>query len=213
MQCLICSSETEAFYDAKMQIESYHCEQCGLIFKDPSSHAGFHTQKQRYDLHENDAADEGYRNYFQIFLDFILPLSERSRFALDFGCGKSTLLAEMLAEQGVQTTVYDPIYHPDERYRESSYDLITSVEVFEHLHDPAAVFGMLVKLLKIGGHLAIRTESAPLTTEAYLDWYYRRDPTHIVFLMPQTVQWLCRRWGCEYVADNGKNMVLVKRIQ
>jgi len=213
VQCLICLADTEGFYDAKMQIESYHCKQCGLIFKDPSGHADFHTQKQRYDLHQNDAADEGYRNYFRAFLDFVLPLTGRSRFALDFGCGKSILLAEMLTEQGTQTTVYDPIYHPDERYLKSSYDLITSVEVFEHLHDPGAVFGMLVGLLERGAYLAIRTEFAPPTTEAYLDWYYRHDPTHIVFFAPQTFRWLCRRWGCDYVADNGKHMVLVKRMQ
>ena len=192
-----------------MGVETYHCGHCGVIFKDPKIHENFEIQKTRYDLHENDAEDEGYRRYFQQFLDFVLAQSETPFTALDFGCGRSTLLSDMLAGQGITSESYDPIYHPDTEYTNKKYDLITSVEVFEHLHDPMAVFAELASLLNSGGILAIRTEFSYARKEAYLQWYYRRDPTHIVFFSPETFRVMCERVGVRYVEDNGKNMVLV----
>ena len=192
-----------------MGVETYHCSHCGVIFKDPASHEDFKLQKTRYDLHENNAEDRGYRRYFQQFLDFVLLQSDTPDTVLDFGCGKSTLLADMLAEQGSDVEVYDPIYHPDTAYKSKHYDLITSVEVFEHLHDPMAVFAKLVSLLNPHGTLAIRTEFAPLEREAYLAWYYRRDPTHTVFFTSLTLQVMCTCLGVKYLGDNGKNIALI----
>ncbi len=212
MRCLICHAGTDCFVDAALEIESYCCPHCGTIFKDPQIHQTFSLQKQRYDLHENDPSDEGYRHYFQHFLDWVLPQVGGSGSALDFGCGSSTLLADMLTGKGWESTAYDPIYHPEKGYRNTVYDLITVVEVFEHLHDPDATFGMLVGLLKKEGYLAIRTEFVPGSTEVYLHWYYRQDPTHVVFFSPGAFDCLCARWGCIYVADNSKNMLLVRKV-
>ena len=58
-------------------------------------------QKARYDLHENEEDNEGYRAYFQRFLDFVLPAVRKPENALDFGCGESSLLASMLEEEGI----------------------------------------------------------------------------------------------------------------
>ena len=211
MQCIICNADTKHFRDTQMGVETYLCSHCGVIFKDSHTHEDFETQKTRYDLHENHAEDEGYRRYFQQFLDFVLPQSEKPTVALDFGSGRSTLLSNILAEQGIVAASYDPIYHPDTAYRNKKYDLITSVEVFEHLHDPMAVFAELVSLLSSNGTLAIRTELAPSTVEAYLQWYYRRDSTHVVFFSPRTLQVMSESAGVKYMGDNGKNVVLIVR--
>ncbi len=211
MQCLICGSETEQFYDAKMQVETYACSHCAAVFKDPDSYQDFARQKQRYDLHENSAEDAGYRRYFQLFLDTVLPHIPAAERAMDFGCGRSTLLADMLAEQGIESTVYDPIYHPDTEYQAQQYDLITSVEVFEHLHNPMRVFQRLASLLRPGGLLAIRTAFVPEEREAYLQWYYRQDPTHIVFFSPQTFRVMCEETGLSEIGDNGKHTVWMRR--
>jgi len=209
MQCLICGSATEQFIDSEMDVETYQCSYCSVIFKDPRSYENFEIQKIRYDLHENNAEDAGYRQYFQKFLDFVLAQCEIPSTVLDFGCGKSTLLSDMLIEQGSDVTVYDPIYHPDTVYKNKTYDLITSVEVFEHLHDPLNVFEALISLLKPNGILAIRTEFTSREREVYLQWYYRRDPTHIVFFTPQTFRVMCEPERVRYVGDNEKNIVLI----
>ncbi len=213
LTCHICGSGTDSFRDEKSGILYYCCDGCEVIFKSPECYQSISEQKVRYDLHNNDENDEGYRAYFQRFLDFVLPHVENVGTALDFGCGRSTLLANILNSMNVSTDAYDPIYHPDIPYDSKKYDLILSTEVFEHLHDPKAVFGALVDRLHAGGYLAIQTQFHPVNAEAFKNWYYHKDPTHIVFFTPQTFKRLAVLHGCGYVADNGKNMVLLKKSE
>ena len=168
-------------------------------------------QKLRYDLHENDENDEGYRAYFQRFLDFVLPLVGSPGSALDFGCGKSTLLANILNSMNITTDVYDPIYHPVKLYNSKKYQLIVSTEVFEHLHDPVATFYELTTHLEPGGFLALQTQFHPCDLKLFRSWYYHKDPTHIVFFTPRTFEILGRKHQCELLADNGKNMVVLRK--
>ena len=209
--CHICGSGTESFTDSKSGIRYHSCSGCGVIFKSPECYRSIAEQKARYDLHNNDENDEGYRAYFQRFLDFVLPQVEDVETALDFGCGRSTLLANILNSINIETDPYDPIYHPDTPYHSKKYDLILSTEVFEHLHDPKAVFASLVERLHAGGYLAIQTQFHPENREKFKQWYYHKDPTHIVFFSPQTFKYLGAMHGCLYLGDNGKNMVLLKK--
>lgn len=191
----------------------YYCKSCEYLFKSPECYKSIETQKERYDLHENDENNVGYRAYFQRFLDFALPLVGSPKTALDFGCGKSKLLAAMLEENGVQCDVYDPLYHPNKANNSKKYELIVSTEVFEHLHQPKKVFEDLLNRLEEGGYLAIQTQFHPNKIESFKKWYYHQDPTHIVFFRPQTFKVLSQIYGCEFVGDNGKNMVVLRRIQ
>ncbi len=70
--CHICSKDTTSFVHNKTNIRYHHCKKCAYIFKSPENYQDFNTQKKRYDLHTNDKKDEGYKAYFQRFLDFIL---------------------------------------------------------------------------------------------------------------------------------------------
>lgn len=211
MRCLICAGETTLFCDEKLGLESYRCHHCACIFKTPQSYQDIETQKKRYDLHDNDAQSAGYRAYFGRFLDFVLPNTGRPESALDFGCGRSTLLATLLADRGIRCDVYDPIYYPDTAYLHREYPLIVSTEVFEHLHDPAAVFERLVACMKKDGYLAIQTQFVPESIQEYLHWYYRQDPTHIVFFALRSFEILSERFGCRVLGDNGKNMLVIQK--
>jgi len=211
MKCHICEGECITFQDEKSSIVYYHCIACEYIFKDPSCYQSIEVQKQRYDLHENDESDEGYRAYFQRFIDFIKPYIPHEGYALDFGCGRSILLASMLQERGLKCDAYDPLYHPDGLNRSQLYDLIVSTEVFEHLHHPSKVFSQLVSQLKKGGLLALQTQFHPNDEVEFKQWYYHKDPTHIVFFRPRTFKYLAEIYQCSYIADNGKNMVLLKK--
>src|SRR5699024_12115919 len=52
----------------------YQCQNCRLIFATPSDQPSKRDERARYDTHENDPADEGYRNFLaQLFS----PLNER----------------------------------------------------------------------------------------------------------------------------------------
>jgi len=212
MQCHICQEKTtDTFQDEKSGITYHWCKGCEYIFKDPSCYQSIEAQKNRYDLHENDPEDEGYRAYFQRFLDFVLPLAGKPETALDFGCGRSTLLADILNNIGIECDFYDPIYHPKNTYDSKKYDLIVSTEVFEHLHDPKSTFEHLVAHLKPGGYVALQTQFHPNEELTFKQWYYHKDPTHIVFFRPQTFSILGNMFDCNVVADNGKNMIILKK--
>jgi len=211
LNCHICDKPTESFIHEKTDITYYHCKACEYIFKSPESYQDFNAQKVRYDLHTNDENDEGYKAYFQRFLDFTLPLVGRPQTALDFGCGKSTILSDMLSKKGIDCDYYDPIYYPNTLNDSKKYELIVSTEVFEHIQQPAIVFKNLLELLEEGGYLALQTQFHSNNSEAFKEWYYHQDPTHIVFFTAHTFKVLCEKYTCKFVDDNGKNMVLVKK--
>jgi SAM-dependent methyltransferase len=211
MDCHICNRQTEFFIHEKTNITYYHCKSCEYIFKSPECYQDFTVQKERYNLHENDENDEGYKAYFQRFLDYILPLAGKPNSALDFGCGKSSLLASLLDKEGIECDYYDPIYHPNTLSDDKKYELIVSTEVFEHLHQPREVFESLLGRLEEGGYLALQTQFHPNDTEAFKKWYYHQDPTHIVFFTAQTFRVLCEIYGCEFVEDNRRNMIVIRK--
>lgn len=212
MKCHICNKKTKSFIDAKTNIKYYECSDCEYIFKSPECHQDFSTQKERYNLHENDENDAGYQAYFKRFLDFIFPLVGQPETALDFGCGRSSLLASLLEKENISCDYYDPIYHPDISIDSKKYKLIVSTEVFEHLHQPREVFESLLQRLEEGGYLALQTQFHPNELERFKKWYYHQDPTHIVFFTAHTFRVLCKAYACEYISDNGKNMVVIRKI-
>ena len=211
MNCHICNKVAEEFVDEKTDIHYYHCSECEYIFKSPDYYQSFESQKERYNLHTNDTEDEGYKAYFQRFLDFTLPLVGTSKEALDFGCGESTILSDMLKEAGMDCDYYDPIYHPETLKRDKKYDLIVSTEVFEHLHHPREVFSDLISRLKVRGYLAIQTQFHSNEHKSFKQWYYHHDQTHIVFFRPKTFSVLAELYGYTLIAHNSKNMVILQK--
>ncbi|MEA3456398.1 MAG: class I SAM-dependent methyltransferase [Campylobacterota bacterium] len=211
MKCPICSQICHPFTDKKHHIQYYHCGVCRFIFKSPDHYEGYDKQKERYDLHQNEEKSEGYQAYFKRFMDYILPLTGTPQHALDFGCGVTSLLAKMMAEEGIDCDYYDPIYHPESSYQDKTYDLIVSVEVFEHLHHPKELFEHLLSRLNRGGYLAIQTQFHYNSIEQFLNWHYRLDPTHIVFFTPETFRYLADLYDCDYRGDNGKNMLVIQK--
>jgi len=211
VNCHICNQTTVSFTHGKTDIKYYHCNACEYIFKSPEYYQDFHTQKERYNLHENNEEDAGYRAYFKRFLNFSLPHMDNVKTALDFGCGRTSLLAKLLEDEGIACDYYDPIYHPKTLDEDKKYDLIVSTEVFEHIHQPKEVFESLLEKLHDGGYLAIQTEFHSNEQASFEKWWYPQDPTHIVFFRAKTFRVLSEMYGCKFIADNGKNMVIVQK--
>ena len=117
---------------------------------------------------------------------------------LDYGCGPGPALAAMLEEAGLEMALYDPFFEADRAVLGRDYDVITMSEVAEHLFDPAAEFQRLDRLLKPGGWLGVMT-CFQTDDERFANWHYRRDPTHVVFYRPLTLQVIAeqRGWSCE----------------
>jgi cyclopropane fatty-acyl-phospholipid synthase-like methyltransferase len=122
---------------------------------------------------------------------------------LDFGCGPGPTLSVILEEAGHNIALYDPIYCPDKNVLSGNYDFITAAEVFEHLHYPSKDLEILNNALKPGGWLGVMTKRVS-SKEAFTQWHYTQDPTHVCFWSKTTFNWLAEKWNSnvEFLTDD-----------
>lgn len=199
VNCPVCEGTSVRGFETVGDREYWRCDDCQATFLDPSQRPTRDEELARYRQHRNDPEDVAYRR----FLDRVAaPLLERlpaRQRGLDYGCGPGPALAAMLREAGHEVALYDPFFAPDRSVIARTYDFVTCTETAEHFHRPADEFRRIDALLVPGGWLAVMT--AFLTDDAkFVDWYYRRDPTHVVFYREATLRCIAERhrWRCEF---------------
>ncbi len=151
-------------------------------------------ERATYDLHENNALDQGYRQFLSRLSTPLLEKLDSKQKGLDFGCGPGPTLSLLLEERGHQVDLYDPFYYNDPLVFYKNYDFICATEVVEHLHDPNKEFAELFKMLKRGGWLGIMTKLV-IDAQAFSQWHYIRDMTHICFYSRSTFEYLARHFN------------------
>lgn len=191
MKCLICNFKTSEIIDEKHQIY-YKCNKCSYISKDKRYIVSKDEELRQYSLHNNSFTDIKYVNFFRRFIDLsIIPFIESGRYALDFGSGPSPVLKQVLEKYyRFNVDIYDLFYSKEKIYKGNSYDLVVSTEVVEHLYDPLKYFKLFKSLLKKDGIISIMTLFSPYDDEDFLNWWYRRDPTHISFYNINTMKYI-----------------------
>ncbi|MGZ5279286.1 MAG: class I SAM-dependent methyltransferase [Pseudobdellovibrionaceae bacterium] len=159
-----------------------------MIFKQPKDFLDWDQQKLRYDNHENAIETPGYKEYFEQLLKPLRTFLKPGQRGLDWGAGPGPVLAQLLSFEGLQMQIYDPVYHPAKPT--GLFDVITSTEAIEHFQQPAQSLSEIGSFLKSQGIFAGLTQfhSGP---EKFADWWYPRDPTHVVFYSEETF----RRWA------------------
>jgi SAM-dependent methyltransferase len=210
MHCPVCRNDRSAFYGYIEAIDYYQCRVCLAIFTDPKALLEKEQEHARYLLHENNADDPGYRRFLE---RLAVPVNSRLNTpseGLDYGCGAAPLLAEILEEYGHSMQVYDPYFFPDTAPLQRSYDFITCSEAAEHFYNPAEEFERLAALLRPGGILGIMTSLWDESID-FATWYYRKDPTHVVFYHRQSFQTLSEslRFVCDFPE---KNIIILQKI-
>ena len=199
--CVLCGSgDTEWIYkdDTRLvDIRDYFlCNGCSLIFVPPGQLLSSEEELSRYELHENDPDDPGYRKFLgRMFKPLILKLPENS-YGLDFGSGPGPTLNLMFEEAGHTMRIYDPFFAKNPSVFDDQYDFITTTETAEHLHDPLMELGRLWNCLKQGGLLGVMTNRWT-TVEKFKDWHYKNDDTHVIFFHEDTFRWLQKRWNAK----------------
>jgi SAM-dependent methyltransferase len=193
MNCILCGSSQTTFY-AEDQVRSYRkCAKCDLVFVPRSFWLDPGEEKDRYDLHENDPEDEGYRRFLSYLSKPLLKRLDPDSHGLDFGSGPGPTLSLMIQEEGHSVDLYDPFYADDPTVFDRSYDFITATEVIEHLYNPREELDRLWALLNPGGYLAIMTQLV-IDRDAFLNWHYKDDDTHVAFYSKSTFRWLADRF-------------------
>lgn len=208
--CPLCSSDTTCLYHRDMKRDYYQCQVCSLVFVPSRFWLNREAEKAVYDLHENDADDQGYRSFLARLVSPMLDRLGRERLrGLDFGCGPGPALSHMLYEHGHQVALYDPFYHNDPSLLATNYDFICATEVVEHLHSPGEELGLLFALLKSGGWLGIMTKLV-IDKAAFSNWHYTRDLTHVCFFSRETFLYIASSYAVT-VSFVGNDVVLFQK--
>ena len=211
MNCKICHYTTKIFEDMELQKQFHACPKCHCIALDPHYYLSHEKENSLYNNHQNSLENEGYVKMFEDFLDYFWDDLTCKEKALDFGSGPTPVLAELLKRREVLIDCYDKFYQPIRCFENQTYDFITSTEVFEHLDDPVATLSLLSQHLKPQGKIALMTLFHTNDEALFLKWWYRRDPTHIMFYTPKTLDVLAQKCGLEVLKTDGKRIGILQK--
>ena len=200
--CPLCNSNlTESFHRDSCR-EYLKCGNCDFVFVPKIYHLSEKDERARYDSHNNDPADDRYRNFLSQLLSPLQEKIPKIANGLDFGSGPGPTLSLMLKKCGHSVDLYDKFYARNDAVFDKQYDFITASEVVEHLRQPMAELNRLMGLLKNNGILAIMTQIFTPQID-FEEWYYKKDPSHIGFFSEKALKYLAEKWQAElYVISN-----------
>ncbi len=201
--CTVCKSNKIKFFLNVKNLDYWQCSFCKATMLDPIQFISSNKEKKHYLKHNNQINDTRYRKFL---LNLIEPLKEKistNDIGLDYGCGYAPALADILRKNGFHVELYDPFFFKNDNVFFRKFNFITCSEVVEHFFKPYEEFNKIDGLLSRNSWFAIMTS---FMTEDYLfkNWYYRRDPTHVVFYKKNTFKVIAnqRNWGINFPSKN-----------
>ena len=187
-KCHICQTETYEKEDQKGRIFHF-CSNCQFISLDTRFLISPVEEKARYNQHENDLNNDGYKKWLLKFADeAVKPYVSKNNRILDFGSGPEPVFQTLLSSEGYTVDIYDKYFF--DRSFNGPYDMITSIEVIEHIHFPLNVIDQLKKVVIPRGYISIKTAFRPESDRDFLSWWYKEDSTHISFYSRKTFEWI-----------------------
>lgn len=224
MNCKICNHKLEhfsnAFFDRssidKTEVGYFKCGNCELIcapeFDDWSS-SDWETKVYTVDYNIN--VDDGCVNRQHRTANKIKDV--RFNFHLDFGCGNGLLSQILMLKYGKQSYFYDPFNRHEGDFdlpkcsANAVFDLVTAVEVFEHLVDPNLIFDQINPVTSKGTRLMTNTKLSSTFNGAFRDfWYVNPRAGHISFYTKKTLEVLANKHGWQLTHSNGGSHDFIK---
>ena len=207
--CTVCKNNKIVTYAEIDNLLYWKCQVCEAILLDSKHFITSKSEKKHYLKHNNNIDDNGYKDFL---LRLINPIRNKifiDDIGLDYGCGYAPALAYILRQDGYKVELYDPFFFPNKSVFLRKFDFITCTEVIEHFFNPYKEFEKIDNMLPKNSFLAIMTTFIPKDS-LFESWYYRRDPTHVVFYNKKTFEIIAsqRNWVTEYPE---KNVVIFKK--
>lgn len=210
--CLVCGTKTSVLKDPQIRVTHSFCDTCGFIYKNSEFHLSEDIEHENYKMHNNSFESEGYVQIFvNLVSEYIKPLNISGK-VLEFGSGPGPVLKELLVREGYDVFDFDPFFNKNIEYLRNRYQLITSTEVVEHFTDPLKEFEHLSELLDVGGYLLIMTRLRTMDSTEFLNWWYRRDLTHISFYNLNTFKEIGKKFGLKIIKTNNVNIIVFQKI-
>jgi SAM-dependent methyltransferase len=195
-------------YISENDVPYYRCVNCGFIFTNHMDNWSLEEFREKiYKTTDAFIAKEEPRSTvsYQIgqrIASFFQQAKNEIR-VLDFGsAGNPGNLGLALVDSGFDLTSYEPYLEDDATsLKHPQYDLIISVEVFEHCHDLNDIGNQMKKLLSRDGVIWIQTllHPHPADVEVLKSWYITPSNGHIsIFTLPALTLFF-RRFGINVV--------------
>lgn len=201
-QCKICRFDTVLYHESFRGI--YHkCASCGAVFLDDSCLLTPEEEKARYEKHNNDINDSGYRSFLMPVVEAVTSRYKPSDTGLDYGCGPEPVAAQMLKENGYDLRFYDPYFYPDKSVLSGPCDYIMCSEVAEHFKEPLQEFKKIKAMLKPGGSLICMTQLVNSGID-FEKWSYKNDPTHVIFYTMKSMEVIAADAGFSVIEACGR---------
>lgn len=237
-KCIICKSNEEfAFKKHRYQIKN--CPSCNLFRTVlPQEYSQLLKTYYSEEYFTGSEKRAGYADYFsdqqatrlnaRNYLKLIGQFKDKGRL-LDVGCAMGIFLEEALHNyqvQGIDPSAYaisqvrKKFRHRVKqaslssfRFKENSFDVITLLDVFEHLDNPRKNLKKLRSMLKLGGIIVINTGDAnSLLAKIQKDnWHYFIPPQHLYFFSKSNLLTLLQSEGFEPIYTNSQGKYLSLR--
>ena len=208
---------------ARRQFHLRRCDACGYAFiADPVTdydtiysaeyYAGFGADPLVDYTGEVEYPSETIRVYewrgLVKAVDALVPLSRRTRW-LDFGCGTGGLVRYCRQLAGADALGFErgeaarlareagtPLIGMSQlEEAKGTFDVVTAIEVLEHLIDPIAELAQIRRLLSQGGLFLYTTGNAEPHRDHLDRWRYVTPEIHVSFFEPRTLSLALRKTG------------------
>ena len=206
MTCPLCLCDQIQLFEQDKFRSYLRCSSCSLVFVPRPEMISVDEERNRYDSHNNSEEDPHYQSYLAGIVESIVPFLPESSVGLDFGCGRTQLLEKLLKQRGYATDSLDIFFHPRADLLEKKFDFIILSEVIEHLRNPNEELHKLRSLLNPAGIIFIKTKLLPVTKEAFSNWFYKRDSTHVQFFCEETFKLMEKLFKLEGAKQIGKDL-------
>jgi hypothetical protein len=209
IECIVCKNKKIELFKIIHEKKYWHCINCEAKFLDKKNYIDAINEKKHYLKHNNFIKDPGYRKFLSRLSEPLKKYISINDSGLDYGCGYAPALADIFKEDGFAIDIYDPFFFPNDNLFLNKYNFITCSEVVEHLFNPYDEFFKLDALLENNGYLGVMTSLMPSDQE-FENWYYRRDPTHVVFYNEKTFEVIASQMNWNLIIPS-KDIAIFKK--
>lgn len=201
--CTVCKNDKIEFF-LKLKDKIYwRCRICEATMLDNRNFISTNQEKYHYLKHNNVINDTRYRNFLYILFDTIKYKISVNDIGLDYGCGYAPALADIFRKKGFNVELYDPFFFKNKTIFYRKFKFIVCSEVVEHFFKPFEEFNKIDGLLAKNSWFTVMT-SFMTCDNLFKNWYYRRDPTHVVFYKKNTFKFIAnqRNWKVTFPSYN-----------